>query len=214
MIEIGHHNPVIAYGKSVSKTASVSVGEAVSSFTISNTPNPISVDDQVFISASDDSKIQSLGLCLTSDATTITTTLQTQQSIGSSAKLWVPTDYVSFPWRFSRDGGNSQSSDDGFQTLVTAGAQAFVFQNADASDSLNFSVSACRPEEYEAWKTFRRTRIGLTMSLAWWDEFTRTARCAEVQRLDGAVTSTITQDDVLASFSMAFFIVADDTYVT
>lgn len=213
MIEIGHHDPVIAYGKAISKSPSGSVGQSVSSFSISNASNALAVGNQLFISASDDTKIQSLGLCLTASSTVVTSTLQTQQSIGSGSKLWKPTDYVSFPFRFARDGGNNYLSDDGVRAVVSASGKVYQVQTADARDELFFQVP-CQPAEYEAWKTFRRTRIGLTMALAWWDEFTRTARVAEVQRIDGQVSATITKDDTLASFSLAFAIVNDDTYVT
>ena len=211
------HNPIAAYGKTAAKTVSGSVSEGAKSFTITNTGTTIDVGHPVFISKSDDTLIQFVGLCLTSSTTVITTEYGAATALGTSAKIWRPTYYAHFPLGVVPDGGTVIEEMDGTSTVVARGAgEIYPFQHSDAQVAVSFTVQGYA-EDRAAWTTFRQTNRSYgtsAFSIGWYDQAAGTTRVDRVILDNGNHSSSISSNKVTTIFSFRVFITDTGTYVT
>ncbi len=211
------HEPVVAFGKTNEKTGVVAtVTEGSKTFTISNASNVINVDDLVLCSDQDDADIQFLGEVLTSNATTITTSLGLQNAPGTSLKIWVPTTSVRFLFG-EASGGQRQTDDDGTSLVETRGNTALSVQSQDSSLTIDLSFNPVQQGDYQLWRTFRqinRTFGTDPMSLIYFDNVRQISRVDEVRLRGGVHTVTQLGRNPIDAFSESFFVVNSDTYVS
>jgi len=210
------HQPIVAYGKTAAKTAGASVSEGDKSFTLTNTGTTIDVGHPVFISKSDDSEIQFLGLCLTSSTTVITTQLAAKDDLGASAKIWRPTKYAYFELGVTPSGGTVVEEMDGTSTQVARGnGEIYAFQHSDHQGAVTFSIqgyAACRT----AWTTFRQTDRSYgtsAFSIGWYNQAAETTRVDRVILDNGNHSSSIASNKVTTTFTFRVYITDTDTYV-
>jgi len=211
------HIPIVAYGKAgrtAQHTDLVAV-EATRTMTFNNSSNTIIAGDHVFTATSADAKVQYMGVCITTAAGSITTQYPIQDGIASNGHIWVPTAAVDFQYSVA-EGGQRRGIETGTRLFVSRGATVYPMQYQDAYMTLQLSLNPAHPGDWEEWQTFiltTRTYCTKGFSLAYWDAFLQKSRTLSVLVFPDDQT-VVKINKAVAAFTLRFFAVADDTYVT
>ncbi|MBU2051201.1 MAG: hypothetical protein KKH61_19810 [Gammaproteobacteria bacterium] len=174
----GEFRPIVAFGKSAAKTSTSSVGNAVTVIPINNGDTSYEAGDHVFISQSDDTEYQYLGVVTEAAADHVHVSLATNSDKGSSAKVWQPTTYVAFsvgPQSVMR-----RVRDTGTETLVSRGGQVYGIQARDAVERLEWGWSVGDAGDFGDFKDFISTSRdeGLSLfTLAYYDPQDAVGKC-------------------------------------
>ncbi len=205
--------PIFCKGRLALKTASGTVGAGVKVFTISNSSNPLAVGDPIFISKSDFTIPQYLGLATAATTTTLTTTMTTAAAKGTGALLWKPETTCTF--LYGPGAKQRRSTATGVTLKFSRGGVALPTRVGDAIEQLTLTWAGVPYGEFMRFRDFIIDEMSAGLdefTAAWWDYFSEQAQCAKVlaamDALDGTGESKVTE-----AFGVSLTITGWDEYV-
>lgn len=149
---MGYFAPIVAFGKTDSKTATAAVSAGDTEIEVDNSGSDYAVGDDLFISKSDDTELEYLGQLTAVASDSVTVEVAVAADKGASAKLWKPN--TSF--RFSSGPGFGVRFVDRLGTFidVSRGGQVTSTQIADAVRELEFEWGKGALADYQGFRSF------------------------------------------------------------
>jgi len=221
MADSGPHYPVVAFGKSKTGTVSSAVVAGTNVFTSAG--HTFVEGETLWLSKSDDSGNQCLGLVTDVDGNDVTTARGANGAKGASSKIWTAPAAQLVVFSTGPTGDYEPESDSNIVFESTQGGTSVATRVGGRIDRLilTFSpgrvlTSALVTADWLAWRTFLRDKIreGLdTFSLALWDMEENVSAVREVRYMSPISSVSFGTGRKFASFSLLFQIESADEYV-